>query len=452
MNEREKRDEIYSQVLERIALAPEKEERLRSTVDYIIDAVNREAEATGMAVEPVLVGSVAKGTWAGEPDIDIFMLFEPGVSKEVMEEWGLRTGKGILDEWEERYAEHPYVHGHLNGFEVDLVPAYKVKITERQRIISSVDRTPLHTDFVINHLKEGQRDEVRLLKSFMKGVGTYGADVRTEGFSGYLCELLIIRYGDFESVLRASGSWKYGLTLSINDIGRIKRFNEPFVFIDPVDAGRNVASALSLETMSRFIYAAGEFLSSPDIGFFFPHERTALSQRELIALYKMRGTDIILITAPKPDIIDDILYPQIKKMLRMSVRALKSEDFVVIGTAYEVDRDGIYMLVELESSVLPYMKKHEGPPVWVKNSAEFLERWKGECLNGPYIEDGRWFADIKRRHSDAVAFLKERFSGPLGKGLPPAEKIERLENFSEITGASALLLTEYLDRKFPWEL
>jgi len=451
VNEREKREEIYSEVLKRLALTPEEEERLRSTVDYIIDAVRREAETTEMPVEPVLVGSVAKDTWAGEPDIDIFMLFDPSISKELMEDWGLRTGKKILDDWEERYAEHPYVHGHLNGFEVDMVPAYKVRITEKQGIISSVDRTPLHTDFVINHLKMGQRDEVRLLKRFMKGIGTYGADVRTEGFSGYLCELLIIRYGDFESVLGASESWKYGLTLSMDEIKKIKRFNEPLVFIDPVDAGRNVASALSLESMSRFIHAAREFLSSPDIRFFFPHERTALSESDLTARYKKRGTDIILITAPKPDIIDDILFPQIKRLLRMSLKALKSEDFVPIGTAYEVDRDRIYMILELESSALPQMKKHEGPPVWVKNSADFLERWKGNCLNGPYIEEGRWFADIKRRYSDAVEFLQERFSGPLGKGLPPAEKIERLENFSEITEGLSLLLTEYLDRKFPWE-
>ena len=450
MDETEKRREIYSQVLERLALIPEIEKRLRSTVDFILDAVRDEAEATGTAVEPVLVGSVAKGTWAGEPDIDVFMLFDPDISKDVMEQWGLRTGKKILPEWEERYAEHPYIHGYLNGFEVDLVPAYKIRITERQGIISSVDRTPLHTDFVIGHLSEEQRDEVRLLKRFMKGVETYGADVRTEGFSGYLCELLVIKYGDFESVLRASDKWKNGTALSMEDRPQ-KRFDEPLVFVDPVDAGRNVASALSLETMSRFIHAAREFLISPSMEFFFPPERPPLSVEKLAELYENRGTEIILISTSRPQVIDDILYPQVKKLLRSVVRGLETEDFRPLGTAYTEDENGIYMLVELETASLPAVKKHEGPPVWVKNSAEFLERWKGNCLNGPYIEGGRWFADIRRRYPDALAFLKERFSGPLGKDIPPANSMEKLGNLSQIQQNVALLLTEYLDKKFPWE-
>ncbi|MBS7613865.1 hypothetical protein KEJ48_06465, partial [Candidatus Bathyarchaeota archaeon] len=32
---------------------------------------------------------------------------------------------------------------------------------------------------------------------FAKGIGVYGADIKTGGFSGYLCELLIVSYGDF---------------------------------------------------------------------------------------------------------------------------------------------------------------------------------------------------------------------------------------------------------------
>jgi len=444
------RRETYSQVLERLALTPEVEKRLLSTVDFILDAVREEAKATGTAVEPVLVGSVAKGTWAGEPDIDIFMLFEPDISKEVMEQWGLRVGKKILPEWEERYAEHPYVHGYLNGFEVDMVPAYKIRITEVQGIISSVDRTPLHTIFVREHLNDMQRDEVRLLKRFMKGVKTYGADVRTEGFSGYLCELLVIKYGDFESVLRASDRWKYGSVLAIGD-AQGKRFDEPLVFIDPVDAGRNVASAISKDTMGRFIHAAREFLNSPDMKFFFPPPLRSLPVERLEEIYKSRGTDIILIFVPKPDTIDDVLYPQVKKLLRSVVRALDTEDFRPLGTAYSTDENEICMLVEMESTSLPAMKKHEGPPVWVKNSAVFLERWKGNCLNGPYIEDGRWFVDIKRRHPDAVAFLKERFAGPLGKDVPPADAIEKLGVSSHIKQDVVLLLSEYLDKKFPWE-
>ncbi len=451
MDEIEKRKEIYSQVLSRLALPPEVESRLHSTVEGIIAAVEEEASATGVKVEPVLVGSVAKGTWAGEPDIDVFMLFDPGVPKEEMEEWGLRTGKKILPEWEERYAEHPYVHGYLNGFEVDLVPAYKIEITDERRIISSVDRTPLHTRFVMENLEESQRDEVRLLKRFMKGAGVYGADAGTEGFSGYLCELLIIRYGDFESVLKASSGWRAGTALSL-DGKKSRRFDSPFVFIDPVDAGRNVASAVSLQSLGLFIYAASEFMRRPDMAFFFPRPPEPLPSEELRDMARSRGTDIILISSERPDVIDDILLPQVKKFVRSALRALEVEDFVPYGSAYWVTDAGISVLLELESATLPRVKKHEGPPAWVGNSSEFLERWSGNCINGPYLENGRWFADIERRHADAVSLLNERFSAGLGKDIPPPVVINRLTDFSVLDEEAALLLTSYLQRKFPWEL
>ena len=449
MNEAEARKEIYRQVLERLALPPERIEELNGTVDALMGAIRKEAESSGLAVEPVLVGSVAKGTWAGEPDIDIFMLFDPQTPKEEMEEWGLRTGKKILPEWEERYAEHPYVHGYLKGFEVDLVPAYRIEITARQKIISSVDRTPLHTLFVMENLTDAQRDEVRLLKRFMKGTGTYGANAGTEGFSGYLCELLVIKYGDFESVIKEAGGWRSGLSLSLG--GTKKRFSEPVVFIDPVDQGRNVASAVSLDSLARFIHASSEFLKRPDIRFFFPNPPAPLPSETLKEIHGSRETDIILISARRPAVIDDVLLPQVKKFMRSAIRALQSEDFVPLGSSYAVEGDEIAVMIELESAELPRVKKHEGPPVWVKNSQEFLSRWRGNCINGPYIEGGRWYADIERRYRSAVPLLRERFSDGLGKDIPPAESMEKLTDFSALKRHEALLVSEYLEKKFPWE-
>ena len=333
---------------------------------------------------------------------------------------------------------------------MDLVPAYKIEITAEQKIISSVDRTPLHTVFVTEHLNEKQRDEVRLLKRFMKGVGTYGADVRTEGFSGYLCELLIIKYGDFESVLRATAKWKTGTVLDLGGAEN-KRFNETFVFMDPVDAGRNVASAVSPDSFGLFIHASSEFLKAPDIKFFFPDSYEALSFEKLEGIYASRGTDIIYISAKRPDVIDDVLYPQIKKFLRSAMRALETEDFLPMGSFYHVTDEEIEMIIELQTASLPPMKKHEGPPVWVKNSAEFLERWKNNCIKGPYIEGGRWFADIERRYPDAVLFLKERFADMLGKDIPPAGLIRKMNGFFGQKPRTLLLISKYLEKKFPWE-
>ena len=100
----------------------------------------------------------------------------------------------MLDSYEIRYAEHPYVHGIVKGVEVDVVPCYRLK--DASRIKSAVDRTPFHHEWLKDRIK-GKENEVRLLKGFLKANGLYGAEYKVRGFSGYLCELLIMFYGSF---------------------------------------------------------------------------------------------------------------------------------------------------------------------------------------------------------------------------------------------------------------
>ena len=44
----------------------------------------------------------------------------------------------------------------------------------------------------------------------MRGVGVSGAALTVGGFSGYLCELLVILFGSFEGVLEDAASWGDG--------------------------------------------------------------------------------------------------------------------------------------------------------------------------------------------------------------------------------------------------
>ena len=144
-----------------------------------------------------LMGSVAKNTFlSGDKDLDIFVLFPLSFSREELEKKGLEIGKAVFlkfggGKYIVSYAEHPYTKGMLEEYKVEIVPAYLIKSTKE--LMSAVDRTPFHTNYVISNLKN--HDEVRILKKFLKGIGCYGSDLKTEGFSGYLCELLIMRYG-----------------------------------------------------------------------------------------------------------------------------------------------------------------------------------------------------------------------------------------------------------------
>ena len=243
---------VEEDVLAKVRPTQEEESFIGSAVEELVERVLATSIAKQVEFKPVLVGSIAKGTHLKNPDIDLFLMFDPGVPREKLEEYGVRIGKEAIG-GREHYAEHPYIRGEFNGLKVDVVPAYR--ITDAAQKMTAVDRTPFHTEFVQKHLASDKKDDVRLLKSFMKGIGVYSAEARVQGFSGYLCELLVIRFGGFRDVLEAAGKWKKGVCLAFEQQSDIK-FDEPMVFIDPVDAGRNVASAVSLHSLSLFIVSA----------------------------------------------------------------------------------------------------------------------------------------------------------------------------------------------------
>ncbi len=162
----------------------------------------------------LLAGSVAKGTFLkGAGDIDIFAIFPVSYSKEEMFNTLKKATKKAYPKakTETGYAEHPYLRIFLNGKRIDLVPSYEMKPGERVK--SAVDRSQLHTKYVLSKIKPAQKNEVLLLKQFLKANQLYGAEIKIKGFSGYLCELMILQYGSFEKFLKAASRWKLPVSM-----------------------------------------------------------------------------------------------------------------------------------------------------------------------------------------------------------------------------------------------
>src|SRR3990170_366541 len=150
---------LEAQVLKRVVPSPEEEARLRATVEDVKRRVSAGIRARGLDAEPLLVGSVAKGTHLSEAEIDLFVAFPRTVPREALEREGLALG-AFLEDKLRMYAEHPYTRGRWNGFEVEVVPCYR--IADASEKMSAVDRTPLHAAYVIAKLGPAQRDEGRL--------------------------------------------------------------------------------------------------------------------------------------------------------------------------------------------------------------------------------------------------------------------------------------------------
>src|SRR5207244_3595868 len=138
------------------------------------------------------------------------------------------------------------------------------------------------------------------------------AEAKVLGFSGYLCELLVLKYGSFRGVLENSLSWRPTTVLEL-DRPPARTFTEPLVVVDPVDPNRNVASAVGVEQMATFVHAARAYLQAPHERFFFPRPLKPLPLPKLRALVRQRGAGLLAISIPAPTVPQPVLYPQLRE-------------------------------------------------------------------------------------------------------------------------------------------
>ncbi|MEM2924123.1 MAG: CCA tRNA nucleotidyltransferase [Methanocellales archaeon] len=415
-------EEILKEVLNRIKPTPEERAILKKISERIIEKIAEIAREKGIEARGLLVGSAARNTWLrGDKDLDIFILLPEDLNLDEFEKKGIEIAESVAEKFEERYAEHPYVKAFINGYEVDLVPCYAISRPEKLK--SAVDRTPFHNQYVIEHIK-GKEDEVLLLKQFMKGISTYGSELKTQGFSGYLCELLIIKYGSFLETLRQAKHWKYGVKIALEKQGEVE-FEHPLVVIDPVDPKRNVAAALSKEKFYEFIAAAREFLEKPSLDFFFPLERK-MDGGEFKEQLKKRGTAFYAVVFKSPNVVEDVLYPQLRKAKQSIEGLLEKHEFKVFKS--DVYADSKYSIILLELSVwrLPYVRRHIGPPVEEEMHVKrFLAKYRSSAitLSKPYIQGDRYVVELPRKYIEAKDLLEAKLKTcALGKHLSECAK------------------------------
>ena len=452
-------DKILFKVLKKVT--PSKTEY--KTINAFSRKVLKQIKKEGF--ECAMQGSLAKDTWvSGTHDIDVFVFFDPLTSRQELERKSLRLGKKVIKSLggrpEVAYAEHPYVRSSINGWDLDIVPCYELEFAANLK--SAVDRTPFHTEYIQKHLKETQKKEVRVLKQFMKGLGVYSAKERVRGFSGYLCELLILRYGTFKKLITDVQKWKFGAVIDLDkrrtDRTYKRRFKKsPMIFVDPVDENRNVAAALTQECFELFVYACSEFLKKPSLKFFFPTKIEPLSAEELKTELAAHGR-FIFIKFKTPNVIEDVLYSQVRSSLSAIERKLGKEGYEVTGADYYCGKP-CYLLLELKYVTLPQIKKVEGPPVDIEQKCQkaFTKKYKKEK---PWIEDGRWYVKVPREHTDVVSLIVSLLKDPRKIGISNhiAEKItenyellQDVEVLKEYKKEFAEFLTNYLIKKPRWE-
>ncbi|MXR52782.1 CCA tRNA nucleotidyltransferase [Halovenus sp. WSH3] len=396
-------DAVVDRVRQRVEPDDAEREALEATTETLIARANEAIADLPVEAEMLRVGSTARDTWlAGDRDIDLFVRFPADLDRDELESYGLDVGHAALPDGREEYAEHPYVVGECDGFEVDLVPCYDV--ADATAIKSAVDRTPFHTEYVRDRLTPELASDVRVCKQFFTGIGVYGSDLRTRGFSGVLTELLVIEHGGFRPLIEAAAEWHPPVEFDPEGHAE-ETFDDPLVVIDPTDPERNVAAVCSADNVARLQHFARELLAEPRDSLFTEHRPEPLDSDAITAEFDRRGTTPIAIRFPAPDIVDDQLWPQLERSRKGIREELDRLGFDVFRTDAFAGSEAV-LLFELSVAERPAVERHEGPPVHVREHADrFYDAYAEGNAYGPFIDGDRYVVERERSFSSAVDFL-----------------------------------------------
>ncbi len=387
---------VIKKVLKRIVPKPAEKRKLEKLAEKILEVTNK--EAIKHDAYAIIAGSLTRDTWLpGKMEFDIFILFPVSASNEKMEKVGLEIGKkvikGMHGSYVIEYAEHPYVSGKIKKMNIDIVPCYELESTDHLK--SSVDRTPFHVKYIEKSLPHELSNDVRLLKQLCGAYDMYGADAKTEGFSGYVCELIIVKYGGFVKALREISKWETGEIIDIEkfytkeDYHELRRKfkDQSLILIDPTDAKRNASAAVSHQSFQKLKKVASKFLKSPSESMFFPPKKKPIKLLELKKLQKDREAELIFIKFRPPKVVPDILWPQLRRFASRIESILRENEFVVLRKdVYSNEKDLTVVLLEMENCKLPAIQKRVGPSVLDRDgSKNFISKYKKSAITVPFI-------------------------------------------------------------------
>jgi len=352
-------------------------------------------------------GSYAKGTWLSkDADVDIFVKFKKNTSEEKFEQISKKIGFDALKSYSPyvRYSEHPYVEAKIKDTKINVVPFYDVKLGEWK---SSADRSPFHTKFMGKSLTTKMRDEVRILKTFLKSNGIYGAEIAKQGFSGYVSEVLILNFGSFENTIKSISSIKENQIIGKTT----KKFGTSIVIIDPIDSNRNLAAAISNENVGKFILVSRGFKENPRL-IFFKNKKSETS--------KNYWNNLLVIKFNFKPRSPDIIWGQIKKATTSLSTQLELGGFNVLRSKAHTDQvKDAYLLFFLESTKISNTYSKNGPEFFRENSSKSFISKNLKNTELMWIKtDGKIISLEKRKHTDAVKFITEFLKKNLQTGVP----------------------------------
>jgi len=395
----------------------------KEIADKVYKLVEKEIQKYSEVITLEFGGSYAKDTWLSkDADIDIFIKFKKSISEEKLENISKKIGFESLKKYSPyvRYSQHPYVEAKIKNTKINIVPCYDVKIGEWK---SAADRSPFHTKFMKKSLTLKMKNEVRVLKTFLKSNGIYGAEIAKQGFSGYISEVLILEFGSFENLITSISKIKENQIIGKTS----KLFDTSIVVIDPIDSNRNLAAAISNENIGKFILVSRALKEKPSLGFF-------KNKKQKIA--NKFWNNLLIIKFDFKARSPDIIWGQIKRATSALSTQLELEGFTVLRSKSHTDQQKeAYLLFFLESTKISEIYQKKGPEFFREDSTQSFISKNLKSAELVWVGNDRKIISLERRkHVDAVSFMKEYLEKNLQVGIPKGLQSDFKRGFKVFAG------------------
>ena len=404
--------------------ARQEQEKIGALAEKLLDLVKKESTNFPEVTSVELGGSFAKGTWLkGKLDFDIFVKMKKETDEKQFEEIGKKIGFASMKKYHPyvRYSEHPYVEAVVENTKVNVVPCYDV---EKGQWKSAADRSSFHTRFILEQLDEEKKNEVRLLKKFLRGIDIYGAEIAMEGFGGYVSEVLIYHYGSFMKVLEAAANFAQGQVIG----NPTKKFETALVLIDPIDSNRNLGTAISAQNFGKFILAARAYLKKPSLVFFN-------GKKPISDVKNLQNVLVVKFSYKKRS--PDIIWGQAKRAATSLSGQLELGGFHVLRKGATTDeKSEAAMLFLLHSTTIEKSMVKNGPDVFRKSESEnFILRNSKNKLTW-VDDDGKIISLQQREFYDAKKFLQSLLKKNLSKAGIPSGIIPDMKRSFRVLGGN----------------
>lgn len=382
-------DNLLKEVLGKIK--PSEKNKLK--INDICDNLRNKIKINKAKVE--LGGSGAKDTWLNnENDIDVYVKFDLKTYND--KDISLILEKELKKNFKvsKLHGSRDYFQFKQKGFTIEIIPILDIKNIEEARNITDI--SPFHVRYV---KKQNKGDEIRLVKLFCKAQNCYGAESYIGGFSGYVLEILTIKYGNFNNFAKNVSKWKekefIGNKDDINRLNSSKK-ESPLILIDPIDHNRNTAAALTKEKYNELIKSSKNYLRNPSKKFF---EKKKFDINELKNRYKKNK--IIILEAEPLNGKKDVVGAKLLKCLNYIAKRLTLNDFKLLKYNWDWNNKAILYYV-MDKKPLSRFKEHKGPPIKDKIRLEsFKKKWKNIKVKNNYS-----YVIVKRKFTNPEEFLK----------------------------------------------